>query len=278
MDENDSRRLRWIGAAWRLVRPFALLDAINGDVPPGSRGYNIRMSKIRMLQIEHYLDAARKGRREDLEASLEAFGPGVEIVDEKGCSALAIAAGYGYLGCAQLLVSKGADIESRDDLSCTPLMAVCGGGSFEHRVGSSNIELARLLLEAGARMDAKGPRGASALMMASRRADSAMVAELISRGASLDAIDESGLTALMHAAKAGNPDCAGLLMEAGCDAEVRDSAGATALDIARLGADRAYSSSPRYKECARRIEVQMEKRVLSSQVEPARGGQKVKTI
>ena len=104
----------------------------------------------------------------------------------------------------------------------TPLMSAAA---------EDNLPAARVLLDAGARVNAKTPWGLTALMYAARdgvraaqnrpdrEADggAAMVRALLEAGADANAKDDGGFTALMFAARDGGPELIRALLEAGAD-------------------------------------------------------------
>ena len=93
------------------------------------------------------------------------------------------------------------------------------------------LEVVRLLLDAGADKDAANNRtGATALMIAT---DLEVVRLLLDAGANKDAANQmTGATALMSAAEGGHVKVVRLLLEAGADRDAVNLRGATALMIA----------------------------------------------
>jgi ankyrin repeat protein len=93
-----------------------------------------------------------------------------------------------------------------------------------------NPSAVRALLALGAKVDATGGDGWTALMAAAAAGSAAVVRVLLAAGANLDA-RERGLdrTALMLAAFAGRPHTVSALLAAGADVHARDGLGVTAL-------------------------------------------------
>lgn len=91
------------------------------------------------------------------------------------------------------------------------------------------------LLQAGAELEARDPRGFTALILASYNGHDAATAELIAAGADIDTPDEArGNTALMGVAFKGFTEIARRLIRAGAEIDRRNNAGQTALMMAAL--------------------------------------------
>ena len=92
------------------------------------------------------------------------------------------------------------------------------------------LEIARLLVGAGANPNAANRYGLTPLSIAAANANGAMVKLLLDAGGDAKAMIRQGETVLMTAARAGNPDAVRLLLERGADANAREeSLGETAL-------------------------------------------------
>ena len=99
---------------------------------------------------------------------------------------------------------------------------------------------ARALLEAGVRVDAVEPNGASGLLIACQQGKVACCNLLIGAHADINlamhqhaADDEGGFTPLVAAAQNGHDGCARALLEAGARKDLATAAGSTALSLAR---------------------------------------------
>jgi ankyrin repeat protein len=128
--------------------------------------------------------------------------------DAAGVGALAKAAAAGEL-----------DAPGRDSL--TPLLFA---------TQANDVEIARLLLEAGADADLSNRYGITPLWLAATNRNPELVALLLEHGAAASAALPHGETALMAAARAGDARSVELLLQAGADPNVREqSLGETAL-------------------------------------------------
>eukprot|EP00439_Symbiodinium_sp_Y106_P070348 s2440_g12.t1 len=109
---------------------------------------------------------------------------------------------------------------SRDDEGMTPLMRA---SLFGH------VDVAELLLEAGAETDVSDNNGCTALMCAARNGHASVVQLLLNAGAEKDLRDSLGLTALISAAECDHALVVQLLLDAGAEMDAGDIEGHTAL-------------------------------------------------
>ena len=87
---------------------------------------------------------------------------------------------------------------------------------------SDDLEIARILVAAGASPNAANRYGLTPLSIAASNANGAMVGLLLEAGGDAKATIRQGETVLMAAARAGNPDAVRLLLERGADANARE--------------------------------------------------------
>lgn len=142
-----------------------------------------------------------------------------EVQDERGRTALVVAARKGHSHVVDFLVRAGAKLEAHDQYGYTALMsaAFC-----------NELEVAEVLIKAGAQLDAACSEG-TALTLAADYGHLRVVEALLRAGAQLEARDETGKTALIVAAMNGRLDVVEALLEAGAQLEARDKQGSTAL-------------------------------------------------
>ena len=138
-------------------------------------------------------EAAALGRLEPLAAALSGDASLVNAFAPDGHTPLGLACFFGAPQAVQVLIEKGADVHaaSRNAMTVQPLHAAVAGRNFD---------AARLLLEHGARVNAR---------------------------------QQVGYTPLMSAAASGRDDLVDLLLTGGADPALTNAEGKTAADVAR---------------------------------------------
>lgn len=124
------------------------------------------------------------------------------------------------------LIDAGASLEETngDIQNRTPLLVACSTSSCE--------DTARLLLKAGANIEARNQSGATPLMMAVLMKNEEMVDILIAHKPQFDDTSYKGMTPLMWAAHLNARSIVQKLMDAGADGEMVSTKGITAADFA----------------------------------------------
>lgn len=168
------------------------------------------------------INAAQYDELEALQALLTRDN--VNVRDENlGTTALEHAVRNGNREMVQLLLSTGADVNSRKGSKETVLMML---GE------ESTADIVWDLINAGAKVDLKDDEGDTALIEAAMEKNLPVLTALLHAGAKVDARNDEGQTALMLAAS--NDQLANLraLIRAGADMNARDNEGKTTLDYA----------------------------------------------
>ena len=124
-----------------------------------------------------------------------------------GMTCLHVAADHGHLAICRLLLDKGAQVEARNSVDCTPL-------HFAAHYG--HIEIVRLLCDHGTDIEARDNSGWRPLHSAAYSGLISVVKELIEeRNAEINARNEDGRTALGLARQQNNEDVAAYLVSHG---------------------------------------------------------------
>jgi len=135
---------------------------------------------------------------------------------------VAIAASHNSLEQVQAVLARGnADLDGVDSTG--------GRTGLDYAASFNNVPMATLLLEKGAKVDARDPSGATALHWAAERGNVEVMRLLIDNKASVDAQNRQGITPLMSAASHGQPSAVRLLLASGADPKKQDYTGRDAL-------------------------------------------------
>lgn len=150
-------------------------------------------------------------------------GADVGAVSEMGASALYYAAGSGQIARVQLLLTRGALANERTPNGVSVLMAACGFGWFPLESTTSPdqlgwwqspcVRIARLLIERGADVHARGPTGMTALHVAAESGNVGCVTALLESGVEVNANGDHPPPLM----SAKGRDCAAALLAAGAD-------------------------------------------------------------
>lgn len=151
----------------------------------------------------------------------------VNAADESGRTALHLAADDNFAIGVDLLLATGADPATTDERWRTPL----------HLAAThSDVRILRVLLSAAADgagefAGARDLDGRTPLMYGAQTDDPTSVRVLLEAGASIDAADYDRRTALLHAAETGSAETLAFLIDHGADLSARDRRGRMALHI-----------------------------------------------
>ncbi|MBN2494581.1 MAG: ankyrin repeat domain-containing protein [Deltaproteobacteria bacterium] len=148
------------------------------------------------------IEAVQTGDVEALAALLAGGGDPIRA-DESGKTPLHWAAMLGKTAAARALVDAGCPLDAPDGKNgYPPLVFACIHG---------HTETISLLVERGARVDAAGPSGKTALHLAAFAGQRQAVEQLLEHGADPGSQDSQGLTPAQMARTAGHPEIASLL-------------------------------------------------------------------
>jgi ankyrin repeat protein len=138
-----------------------------------------------------------------------------------GNSPVADAAMAGNRATVQALLQKKADVNApRTD----------GATALEWAVYREDLELADILIAAGANPKLANREGATAMQLASLHGSAAMIEKLLKAGADANELGLHGETPLMYAARNGNLDALNVLLKHGAEVNAKESLrGTTAL-------------------------------------------------
>jgi ankyrin repeat protein len=166
--------------------------------------------------------AARSGHKAVADLLLEK-GADLESADSFGWTPLLEAVRCDQEAIVKLLLERGANLESADSDGYTPLLVA---------VVSGLEAIVKLLLENGAEVEATATNGWTPLFVAVRYELEAIVKLLLEKGADLESTDLDGYTPLLVAVVYGLEAIVKLLLESGAEVEATATDGRTPLLLA----------------------------------------------
>ncbi|KAL8724506.1 MAG: hypothetical protein Q9181_006794 [Wetmoreana brouardii] len=150
--------------------------------------------------------------------------------DEFGKAPLAWAALNGHEAVVELLLERGAHIDSKDAIGYTPLFCAAENG---HKA------MVKLLVEHGAQVDKKSTSGLTPLSLAAQCGSEEVVELLLQHGAQVDSKHGGGKTPLSDAAYYGHEAVVKLLLQHSAQVDVKDRKSRTPLLKAAYGGGNA---------------------------------------
>ena len=149
-------------------------------------------------------------------------GAEVDCIDRKGRTPLMYAVSHGHSNLVKLLLSKKADVNRvGSDLNWPLSLAIL----YDYE------KCAMLLLEHGADINLKNAEG-TALNLAAENNSPAVINQLLARGADVNSRNERGITPLGIAVFNGDERLVAELVAYGADINIKDNLGNTALSFA----------------------------------------------
>lgn len=129
-------------------------------------------------------------------------------VSPDGFPAVALAAFFGQIACAALLLEHGAD---PDAVASNPMRVTAVHAAAAQRDPATALAMTRLLLEHGASVNVAQQGGWTPLHHAAKHGPIELARLLVEHGADVAAANDDGLTALRLAEEAGQTEIAALL-------------------------------------------------------------------
>jgi len=133
----------------------------------------------------------------------------------------------------KLLISRGKRVNVRN-------RNYDGNSPLHFAVENGNLEIAEVLLNAGAKIDFKNSDKRTPLMMLDEDATPELINLLLRHGAKIDSADKKKNTALMNATEYGETEIVQLLLGSGANANARNRDGKTALSLAKTEEAKQY--------------------------------------
>jgi serine/threonine-protein phosphatase 6 regulatory ankyrin repeat subunit B len=167
-------------------------------------------------------------------------------------TSLILAARDGFTDVVELLIDRGAEMESRTSWNYTALKCALEGEHIDTarlmmRKGARKVgielptaakmgmyKIVKLVAEEGGDIDATDEKGLTALAYIIHRKDFAMAKFLLEHGASIDKADQYGKTPLIRAVEKGDIETISFILENGANPNLKKNTGKTALMIAAM--------------------------------------------
>ncbi|MDQ7984736.1 ankyrin repeat domain-containing protein [Pseudomonas sp. G34] len=165
-----------------MLRTFCFALALSAASPLLAATPAPDAERIQAQLRDYYFQAAREGNVAMLDEFIAA-GYDLDTADEKGYTALILAAYHGHRDAVERLLAAGADACAQDQRGNTALM----GAIFK-----GEVRIARRLLDADCSPDQRNDSGQTAAMYAALFQRQAMLEELAKKGADLNAEDAFG--------------------------------------------------------------------------------------
>lgn len=243
--KHSKRPLKWSKssrkpghAAAALVNNSLLAGASDGDVLVIGQLLEEAGAVIDTVDKRGYTPlilAAEQGH-DEVAALLLDRGAMIDINGQRGVTALSLAAKGGHTSVVSLLLGRGALVDGTGGHRVT--------APLTHAASRGYTDITRKLLAAGANVNRATPDGLPALMCAARGGHSEVALLLLDAGADVDAVaGRDGRTALMFASSAGHTATAAILLDAGAAVDFRGSLPGSAATCLALAAQHGHAAT-----------------------------------
>lgn len=168
---------------------------------------------------EAIFDAVKSGDMAQLSAALKSAA--VDACGEMNMTPLMLAASLGNLEMVRALLKAGANLKAMDERGYTPLFYAI----YNPELDRGFPEVAKVLIDAGAEVEAQIFYGVRPLMLAAGSGEAGVVDVLLKAGADPKARNEGGRTALMMVKEKDYIEVINMLHEAESNIEVAEDGG-----------------------------------------------------
>lgn len=199
----------------------------------------------------HYLAQATSERMDLFEELITAPAVEIDAIDIHGQTPLHLACKENALTRVHMLLDHGAAVDARDYTGNTPLLLLTRYHYNHHMQAKSELEIATLLLEKGADINAVNAFECTPLLyLGEAKMDKQLnlTRLLIDRGADLNRQDHEGNTFLHNAADIGTPAMMKIVIEAGADLSICNYYGHSIQDRARYDMQEKLDLIYQYKK------------------------------
>ena len=163
--------------------------------------------KMRMQKLDIF-ESSCIGNHEEVAKIMEKDPEILNSFSADGFTALGLASFFGHLSLVKLLLDKGANpnIASNNQFKVAPIHSACA---------ISNYEIAKLLIQHGADVDAKQMQGNTPLHSAAHNGQTTLATLLLDNGADINARNDKGETPLFMANEKNFQEIANLIIKQG---------------------------------------------------------------